>query len=274
MDSQTIWARLLLSSLRDAGLEQVVLSPGSRSTPLVCAALETPGLVLRCLIDERSAAFFALGQARLSGRPSLLICTSGSALCHHYPALVEARLARVPLIVLSADRPFELSDCGAPQTIDQCRAFGDHAIFRELGSPSTQRDALLGLRRLAFQSLRDARVDRPVHLNFRAHKPLEPSPGAVVPELPALPMLDDALPSAASPSATLPDPPAVGQGIHDLETEAASFAGRGGAESHPALAVILDLAANDALVASFHCRAAPRWRPRWPRPVPGQTAAD
>ncbi|HEX3774091.1 MAG TPA: thiamine pyrophosphate-binding protein, partial [Polyangiaceae bacterium] len=115
------WSRLLLGSFARAGVEHVVLSPGSRSTPFAWAALKEPKLICHALWDERVAAFFALGQARLTGKPSLLVCTSGSAAAHYYPALIEASLARVPLLVLSADRPFELQHSAAPQTIDQIK---------------------------------------------------------------------------------------------------------------------------------------------------------
>ena len=163
-----------------------VISPGSRSTPLVWAASQTPGLCCHCIIDERSAGFYALGQARLSGLPSVLICTSGTALSHYYPAVIEARASGTPLIVLSADRPFELQHCGAQQTIDQTRVFGNYAPFHELGTPVTDRDALFGLRRTAWQAVAEA-VESPrgaVHLNFRARKPLEPSLDLAVVELP------------------------------------------------------------------------------------------
>ena len=90
-DPQTQWAAVLLDSLVQAGVRSAVISPGSRSTPLVWAASHTRGLACSCLIDERSAGFFALGQARVSGQPSLLLCTSGTALANYYPAVIEAR---------------------------------------------------------------------------------------------------------------------------------------------------------------------------------------
>src|SRR5262245_4681407 len=112
VDAQTEWAHRLIASLVEAGVRQAVISPGSRSTPLTWAAQHTPGLCCRCLIDERSAAFFALGQARVSGVPSLLVCTSGTAVANYFPAVIEAAQSQMPLIVLSADRPFELQHCG------------------------------------------------------------------------------------------------------------------------------------------------------------------
>ncbi len=186
-DPQSQWARLLLESLVDAGVRSAVISPGSRSTPLVWAASRTRGLAAHSIIDERSAAFYALGQARVSGLPSLLVCTSGTALANYFPAVIEARESGLPLIVLSADRPFELSHCGAHQTIDQTRLFGAYAPYHELGTPVADREALLGVRRTAWQAVATS-LQAPrgaVHLNFRAKKPLEPSDQAASVELPA-----------------------------------------------------------------------------------------
>jgi 2-succinyl-5-enolpyruvyl-6-hydroxy-3-cyclohexene-1-carboxylate synthase len=186
-DPQSQWALLLLESLVEAGVRDVVLSPGSRSTPLVWAATQTRELNVHALIDERSAAFYALGQARVSGRPSLLICTSGTAASNYFPAVIEARESGVPLLVLSADRPFELMHCGAHQTIDQTRLFGAYAPYHELGTPLPDREALLGLRRSAWQAVMTS-LEAPrgaVHLNFRARKPLEPQPEQASVELPA-----------------------------------------------------------------------------------------
>lgn len=173
------WSRLLFESLADAGLEDVVVSPGSRSTPLVWAALGAKRLRCTSIIDERAAAFYAVGHARVSGRPAALVCTSGSAVANYFPAVVEAALSRTPLLVISADRPFELQDCGASQTIDQTRIYGTYAKFVELGMPDATDSALVALRRRAPQALLDARFPEPgvVHCNFRARKPLEPLPG-------------------------------------------------------------------------------------------------
>ena len=174
----TEWSRLLLGSLARAGVEHVVLSPGSRSTPFAWAALQEEKLRCHSLWDERVAAFFALGQARLTGRPSLLLCTSGTAAANYFPALIEASLARVPLLVLTADRPFELQHSAAPQTIDQTKLFGDAArAFFELGTPDPAPSALAGVVRSVAQAAHRARFPDPgpVHLNARARKPLEPS---------------------------------------------------------------------------------------------------
>jgi 2-succinyl-5-enolpyruvyl-6-hydroxy-3-cyclohexene-1-carboxylate synthase len=173
----TEWSRLLLGTLARAGVEHVVLSPGSRSTPFAWAALNEPGLTCHSVWDERVAAFFALGQARVSGKPSLLLCTSGTAAANYYPALIEASLARVPVLVLTADRPFELSHASAPQAIDQIKMFGDSArAFFELGTPDASPSALSGVVRSVAHAVHAAQNGNPgpVHLNARARKPLEP----------------------------------------------------------------------------------------------------
>lgn len=173
----TEWARLLLGSLRNAGLRRVVLSPGSRSTPFAWAALQDSGLECRTIIDERSAAFFAVGQARMTGEPTLLVCTSGSAAANYFPALVEAAESAIPLLVLTADRPLELQNAAAPQTIDQVKMFGDYArAYFELGTPDADPRMLRAIPRIAAQALLATRAPTPgpVHVNARARKPLEP----------------------------------------------------------------------------------------------------
>ena len=171
------WSRLLLGTLARSGVEHVVLSPGSRSTPFAWAALNEPRLHCHSVWDERVAAFFALGQARVTGRPSLLVCTSGTAAANYYPAVIEASLARLPLLVLTADRPFELQHSAAPQAIDQIKLFGDSArAFFELGAPDPAPSALAGIVRSVSHAWHLARFPNPgpVHLNARARKPLEP----------------------------------------------------------------------------------------------------
>lgn len=173
----TEWSRLLMGTLARAGVEHVVLSPGSRSTPFAWAALNEPGLRCHSVWDERVAAFFALGQARVTGKPSLLLCTSGTAAAHYYPALIEAALSRVPVLVLTADRPFELQHSAAPQAIDQLKLFGDTARrFFELGAPDDAPSALSGIVRSVSHAVHAASFPDPgpVHLNARARKPLEP----------------------------------------------------------------------------------------------------
>ena len=173
----TEWSRLLLGTLARAGVEHVVISPGSRSTPFAWAALNEPKLRCHSVWDERVAAFFALGQARVTGRPSLLLCTSGTAAANYYPALVEASLAHLPVLVLTADRPFELQHSNAPQAIDQTKLFADSVrAFFELGIPDASPSALQGLVRSVAHAVHAAQNAHPgpVHLNARARKPLEP----------------------------------------------------------------------------------------------------
>ncbi|MYB20578.1 MAG: 2-succinyl-5-enolpyruvyl-6-hydroxy-3-cyclohexene-1-carboxylic-acid synthase [Holophagales bacterium] len=177
-------ARLLVGALTQAGVRRAVTSPGSRSTPLVLAALDAgaAGLDVASIVDERAAGFFALGQARATGMPTVLICTSGTAPAHYLPAMMEAREAGVPLIALTADRPIELMDCAAPQTTDQTKLFGsfvNHFAEVDLAGPVDPL-SLRAIRRTAAQAVFRTRWPRPgaVHLNVRARKPLEPEPAA------------------------------------------------------------------------------------------------
>ncbi len=125
--------RAFAEELVAAGVREAVVCPGSRSTPLALALRTAPGLRVRVLIDERAAGFFALGMARTSRRPVVLLATSGTAVVEFAPAVVEAQLSRAPLVVLTADRPAELRDRGAPQTIDQTHLYGRAAKwFTEL----------------------------------------------------------------------------------------------------------------------------------------------
>jgi 2-succinyl-5-enolpyruvyl-6-hydroxy-3-cyclohexene-1-carboxylate synthase len=171
------WARLLFGTLAASGVSEVFISPGSRSTPFAWLALQTPGLRCHSIVDERCAAFAALGVARAVGRPAALLCTSGSAAANYYPAIVEAALACVPLLVITADRPFEAQHSSAAQCIDQVKLYGDHVRrYFELGLPDAAPAALVGLRRAITQAVALAQhpVPGPVHLNARARKPLEP----------------------------------------------------------------------------------------------------
>jgi 2-succinyl-5-enolpyruvyl-6-hydroxy-3-cyclohexene-1-carboxylate synthase len=171
------WARLFVASVAAAGVTEAVLSPGSRSTPLAIALAREPRLCLHVIVDERSAAFFALGQARVSGRPSLLVCTSGTAGAHYLPAVIEASQSFVPMLVVTADRPWELYDAAAPQTIDQIKLFGDFVRHHaELGLPDAAPSALRAVPRIAAQAVARSLgpTPGPVHLDARFRKPLEP----------------------------------------------------------------------------------------------------
>lgn len=202
---QTEWAALLFASLADAGLRDVVISPGSRSMPLVVAAVREPRLLRHSIIDERAAAFFALGQARVTGRPSVLVCTSGTAPAHYLPAMIEANITGTPLLVLSADRPHELHHCRAPQTIDQVKLFGEHAQhFFDL-VPDASEASLRALRRSVAQAVLEAAWPKggAVHLNARARKPLEP---IVATQPDELRLAQRAIAIAAEPMVVAPPP--------------------------------------------------------------------
>jgi 2-succinyl-5-enolpyruvyl-6-hydroxy-3-cyclohexene-1-carboxylate synthase len=161
----------LLDGLAAAGLAEVVISPGSRSTPLALAAARCTALKTHVIADERSAAFFALGLARVSGQPPALIATSGSAPAHWLPAAIEACEDEQPLLLLSADRPPELLDCGANQATDQSRLFAAHArgLFALPAEASEAHARDLG-RRAAAACLWPRRG--PVHVNAAFREPL------------------------------------------------------------------------------------------------------
>jgi 2-succinyl-5-enolpyruvyl-6-hydroxy-3-cyclohexene-1-carboxylate synthase len=181
------WAFALLDGFFRAGLRQVIASPGSRSTPLTLAALRHPGLDARVIVDERSAGFFALGLAKAGQNPVALIATSGSAVANWAPAVVEADMARVPLLLLSADRPPELHDCGANQTMDQGRFFGVHVrAFHQLPPPEARRDWLAAFSARAFDLSRFP-LPGPVHVNIPLREPLTPSGATPAPPLPPAP---------------------------------------------------------------------------------------
>lgn len=194
--AQTSWARLIMAALEASGVGDLVLSPGSRSTPFVLAALRTK-LRIHDVIDERAAGFFALGLARETGIAPLLLCTSGTAAGHYLPAVMEASAAHIPLLVLSADRPIELHGSGANQTIDQTRLFGGHVRrFIELGEAHASTGAMRGAARHAVQACAATRdpLPGPVHLNARLRKPLEPLEAEGDPAPAALPITHVSIP--------------------------------------------------------------------------------
>jgi 2-succinyl-5-enolpyruvyl-6-hydroxy-3-cyclohexene-1-carboxylate synthase len=210
---QTLWAELIATTLADAGALRCVISPGSRSTPLVAALAREPRLDLTTLIDERAAGFFALGAARATGAPVALVCTSGTAAAHYLPAIVEASLAGVPLVVLTADRPPELQDCGASQTIDQVKLYGDFVRAAiDLGPPGPGELALRAVRRKIAQAVTVASGPHPgpVHVQLPLRKPLEPAAPATDAER-TLAALADRLagPLRIAPPRLAPDPAAI-----------------------------------------------------------------
>ncbi|MBL8146831.1 MAG: 2-succinyl-5-enolpyruvyl-6-hydroxy-3-cyclohexene-1-carboxylic-acid synthase [Anaerolineae bacterium] len=181
-----LWARLFVDELARGGLREVVIAPGSRSTPLVFAFAECPAITVYSLLDERGAAFFALGLAQAADRPVAILCTSGTAAANFLPAVVEAHYGRIPLLVLTADRSHELRDSGANQTVDQVRLFGTHALWSvDVALPEADPPAVLlrSLRTLAARALAaaDGMPKGAVHLNFPFRKPLEPVAEAMSP---------------------------------------------------------------------------------------------
>jgi len=173
-----LWARALLEELVRGGVRHAVVAPGSRSSPLALACQRVEGLKTWSVIDERSAGFFALGVGKHSRAPAVLVATSGTAGAHFYPAVIEAAMAHVPLLVLTADRPLELQGWGAPQTIPQARLFGEFSrLFADLGMPEASDVALTHLRATASRAVGAAlRAPRgAVHLNVPFREPLAPT---------------------------------------------------------------------------------------------------
>ena len=176
--SNSHWAQLLIEELTRCGCRYFVISPGSRSTPLVVAAARHPAVTARVALEERGAAFHAVGYGRAAGRPAVLVCTSGTALANYLPAVVEAAQDQVPLLVLSADRPPELQAAGANQTIAQPGIFGGYTRWSfELPVPAPRVDPRVVLTTVDQAVFRaGAAPAGPVHLNCPFPEPLEPQP--------------------------------------------------------------------------------------------------
>jgi 2-succinyl-5-enolpyruvyl-6-hydroxy-3-cyclohexene-1-carboxylate synthase len=213
------WADALIAGLASAGVEQAVISPGARSTPLVLACDRHPRIQTRTLLDERSAAFFALGLAQSKGTPVILIATSGSAPAHWYPAVIEASHARTPLILLSGDRPPEAHGWGANQTTDQTRLFGSQVrAFHDPGTPGDTPNATAFIHALGIRAATESRWPRPgpVHINLPFREPLIPE------QWPAPPGTAEIHPITPPTLPQLPPPP------EQLERIARSISGRPG----------------------------------------------
>jgi 2-succinyl-5-enolpyruvyl-6-hydroxy-3-cyclohexene-1-carboxylate synthase len=173
----TLWGRVIADELAAAGVSGAVLSPGSRSTPLTVAISEHDVIETFSVLDERSAAFFALGRARRTGEPTAVVCTSGTAAANYHPAVIEASQSRVPLLLLTADRPPELADSGANQTVDQEQLYGDAVRwYRTLPEPEPTDRKLRSLRTTIDRAVGETTgvPAGPVHLNCPFRKPLEP----------------------------------------------------------------------------------------------------
>lgn len=173
----SLWGSVLVETLGRCGVRTAVVSPGSRSTPITMALARQKAIEAVPVLDERSAAFFALGIAKRSGRPVVLVCTSGTAGANYFPAVIEAQESGVPLIVITADRPPELRDCASGQTIDQQKLFGGHvSFFHELAVPAATVPMLAYLRQTVAHAVARARgpAAGPVHLNAPFRDPLPP----------------------------------------------------------------------------------------------------
>lgn len=211
------WADALIAALVAAGVTHAVVAPGARSAPLALAALRRPELTCEVLSDERVAGYFALGLGQALRRPALAICTSGTAAANLLPAAMEANLAGVPLLLLTADRPPEAHGWGANQTVDQARLYGSHVrACHAVALPDASLLAGGYLRALAAQLVEEATqpLPGPVHANLPFREPLLP-----VQPLPALPPLP--APLAVVPAAVEP-------ATADVEALARDLGGRRG----------------------------------------------
>jgi 2-succinyl-5-enolpyruvyl-6-hydroxy-3-cyclohexene-1-carboxylate synthase len=197
MNRNTLYSEVLVDELARSGLKAIAIAPGSRNTPLVLAFAQHPRIQVYSLLDERSAAFFALGLAMASGNAVAMLCTSGSAVANFFPAIVEAHQSRIPLLVITADRPQELRFSGANQTIDQVKIFGDYALWSvDMSLPEADMlpEAFRNIRTTANRAMSTANGIRKgvVHLNVPFRKPLEPTPVPSDAQTPP----EDALPRA------------------------------------------------------------------------------
>ncbi len=191
-DVQAAFAWVLVDEWLRAGITDAVACPGSRSTPVLIAlaeAAERGDLRLHMLLDERSAGFFALGLGLARGLPAPVVTTSGTAAAELHPAVLEAHHSGVPMLAITADRPQELHDCGAPQSVHQAGLFGD-AVRWELSTGVPELAAAWSWRSLASRSVIEAcggaRRAGPVHLNLAFREPLVGQPTLIVGGAPAV----------------------------------------------------------------------------------------
>jgi len=173
-------ATTFVDSLAHAGLKAVCISPGSRSTPLTLAFAAHPQIHMYPHIDERCASFFALGLALATDCPVALVCTSGTAAANFYPAIIEAHMSQIPLLILTSDRPPELRHSGANQTIDQVKMYGDQVLWAvdmglpQLSAPAVAQHNVAAIAARAFATANGIRKGA-VHINFPFRKPLQPA---------------------------------------------------------------------------------------------------
>jgi 2-succinyl-5-enolpyruvyl-6-hydroxy-3-cyclohexene-1-carboxylate synthase len=173
-----IWAKAFVNQLCDLGVRFACISPGSRSTLLTLAFAEQKKIKCFVHIDERVSGFFALGLAKASGFPVAIVTTSGTATAELYPAIIEAYQQRIPLIICTADRPPELLNTGANQTINQWNLYKNHIRwFKYIGLPQLSVKRIINLQKIAVTAFETSLINNkgPVHLNFPFRKPLEPN---------------------------------------------------------------------------------------------------
>ncbi|XZN93330.1 MAG: 2-succinyl-5-enolpyruvyl-6-hydroxy-3-cyclohexene-1-carboxylic-acid synthase [Microcoleus sp.] len=232
-NTNTLWSSILAETLQRLGLTTAVICPGSRSAQLTIAFAQNNNIESIPVLDERSASFFALGIAKKSGLPVALICTSGTAAANFYPAIIEARESRIPLLIFTADRPPELRDCHAGQAIDQVKIYGNYPNWQaELAMPATSLGMLGYLRQTIAYAWERTQFPTPgpVHLNTPFRDPLVPVPDIAVEALETQFDMEDFFaglePIVAGEISTPPSPPLLRGGV-----------GRGSAiePSHPLL---------------------------------------
>lgn len=223
MNRNTLWATILLDELARSGVRHVCIAPGSRSTALTLAAAKHPALECTVHLDERSAAFFALGLAVATARPPVLICTSGTAAANFFPAIIEARQSRIPLIVLTSDRPHELRYSGANQTIDQLELYGKYPLWSVDIALPEQTPSALAIRNLRTLANRAVAISTGlpqgvVHLNAPFRKPLEPTPvtGDLLEAPPAAQARAGAFSRISPVRPAPPEPTVVAHWAHEL----------------------------------------------------------
>jgi 2-succinyl-5-enolpyruvyl-6-hydroxy-3-cyclohexene-1-carboxylate synthase len=219
-NTNTLWASIIAETLQRLGLTTAVICPGSRSAPLTIAFAQNKLIETIPILDERSASFFALGIAKKSGVPTALICTSGTAAANFYPAIIEARESRIPLLILTADRPPELRDCHAGQAIDQVKLYGNYPNWQaELAIPAASIEMLDYLRQTIVYAIERSQFPTPgpVHLNIPFRDPLVPISDIAVEALETQFNSEDFFaglePIVAGETSTPPSPPLLRGGV-------------------------------------------------------------
>ncbi len=194
-----IWGEIVAHTLHELGITQVFFSPGSRSTPLILGLERHQYISCIPVLDERTAAFLALGFSRRTKQPSVLLCTSGSAVTHWFPAIAEASHSGIPLLLLSADRPDELQNCASGQTINQRELFGSFVRgFHQIPHPTLEPSSFHSLQSTLAHAYSQSTAlnPGPVHLNFPFREPFIPTQSPPAYSLSPLPKSKIPVPNA------------------------------------------------------------------------------